>query len=498
MTDTLIAPPSRRSTLRGNPTATLVAVSFGLFMVGLDATVVSIANPAIAADLGTTFAELQWITNSYLLGLAALLILGGKIGDRFGRRRTYIAGVIAFALTSVLIGVAGTTEGVILFRALQGASAAMLMPQTLALLRATFPREKFGMAVGIWGGVSSVAIAAGPIVGGALVATLGWQSIFYINAPIAVIGVAFAASALKESTSEHARGRFDVLGVVLLGAGLASIVIAIVQAEAWGWGSLLTLGVLALGIVLIALFVVVERRVQDPLLPLGLFRTARFSIGGLAIGTNFFTLLGVTFFLTLYLMNFHGVAGLLAGVMLLPLSGVSIIASPLGAILVSKIGVRWSLVTGLLLITAALLGLIPATGAEMSYPGMVAAFIALSFGVGFTMTAAAESIVGGAPVQYAGVAGGFQATMLQLGGALGTSIFAAIMAGSVARGTEGDSLSPAQLGEVSQGIIPASSAAAADAFLAGLHLAMGTGAVIALLVAVLAAVFVRTDAPAPA
>ena len=163
-----------RRPLRGNPALTLAAVCFGLFMVGLDGTVVSIANPAIAQSLGTNFAELQWITNSYLLGLAVFLILGGKLGDRFGRRRMYLIGVAAFAITSVAIGLVGTTEGVIIFRGLQGLSAALLMPQTLALLRATFPPEKFGIAIGIWGGVSSVAIAAGPILGGLLVGTLGW------------------------------------------------------------------------------------------------------------------------------------------------------------------------------------------------------------------------------------------------------------------------------------------------------------------------------------
>ncbi|MCU1446457.1 MAG: transporter [Cryobacterium sp.] len=153
--------------MRGNAGLSLAAVCFGLFMVGLDGTVVSVANPAISDSLGTSFTELQWITNSYLLALAVFLILGSKLGDRFGRKKMYLIGVTAFAITSVAIGLVGTTEGVIAFRALQGLSAALLMPQTLALLRATFPREKFGMAIGIWGGASSVAIAAGPIVGGA-------------------------------------------------------------------------------------------------------------------------------------------------------------------------------------------------------------------------------------------------------------------------------------------------------------------------------------------
>jgi EmrB/QacA subfamily drug resistance transporter len=485
----------RARTLRGNPTATLIAVSFGLFMVGLDATVVSIANPAIAADLQTTFTELQWITNVYLLGLAVFLILGGKIGDRFGRRRMYLIGVAAFAVTSVAIGLVGSVEGVIVFRALQGASAALLMPQTLSLLRSTFPREKFGMAVGIWGGVSSVAIAAGPIVGGALVATLGWESIFYINAPIALIGIVFSLFALAESTAERQTGRFDVLGVVLLALGLAALVIGIVQGEAWGWGSAATIGAFVLAVVFLAAFVLVEARVRNPLLPLGLFRSAKFTVGGLAIGTNFFTLLGVTFFLTLYLMNLRGIDGLVAGMMLLPLSGVSIIASPIGAVVVSRIGARWTMIMGLLAIAASFLALMTTT-VDSPYPAMAAAFVVLSFGVGFTMTAGADSIVGSAPVQYAGVAGGFQSTMLQLGGALGTAVFSAIVSASVASAGSTLGLSESERGSLAQGIVPnglsgTDTTVTQAAFLDGFHVALLTGAVVAIVVAVLAAVLNR-------
>ncbi|WP_084079146.1 MFS transporter [Demequina sp. NBRC 110057] len=483
--------------LRGNPTATLIAVSFGLFMVGLDATVVSIANPAISAGLGTSFAELQWITNVYLLGLAVFLILGGKIGDKFGRRRTYIAGVIAFALTSVAIGLVGTATGVIVFRALQGASAAMLMPQTLALLRATFPREKFGMAVGIWGGVSSVAIAAGPIVGGALVAGLGWESIFYINAPIAVIGVAVSALVLRESVAEHSTGRFDVAGVVLLALGLAAILVGIVQAESWGWGSAATIGAFVAGLALLAAFVGVEARVEHPLLPLSLFRSPGFSVGGLAIGTNFFTLLGVTFFLTLYLMNLRGYEGLQTGIMLLPLSGVSIIASPLGAVAVSRIGTRLTMALGMGLITVSFLALLT-TGIDSPYWAMAVAFVILSFGVGFTMTSAADSIVGSAPVHLAGVAGGFQATMLQLGGALGTAVFAAVVSSSVSSAAPGLGLDETAADGLAQGIVPgdlsaADAVVAQDAFLDGFHSALVVGAVVAAIVCVLALTVIRSQ-----
>lgn len=489
------AMPGSRRTLRGNPIATLVAVCFGLFMVGLDATVVSIANPAIAADLGTTFTQLQWITNAYLLALAVFLILGGKLGDRFGRRRMYLIGVVAFALSSVAIGLVGTATGVIVFRAVQGLSAALLMPQTLALLRATFPKEKFGVAVGVWGGASSVAIAAGPIVAGVLVASLGWESVFFVNAPIAVIGLVFGGLVLAESTAPH-RGRFDVPGVVLLALGLFGIVLAVVQSESWGWTSPLTLGVLLAGVVLLVVFVLVELRVTDPLLPMSLFRSSSLSIGGLAVGANFFAMLGVTFFLSLYMLNLRGVTGLQAGLMQLPLSGVSIIASPIGAALVGKLGIRRTLSIGLLMVGVALF-LLTGTTQDSPYIGMAIPFVVFALGAGFTMTAGAEAVVGGAPVQLAGVAGGFQATALQLGGALGTSVLSAVVSAGVLSGTAGLGLATAARQGLVQGIVPeglgaAASAAARDAFLGGLHTAFVVAGVVAVVVAVLAAVFVRT------
>jgi EmrB/QacA subfamily drug resistance transporter len=484
--------PSSTRPTRGAPGPTLAAVCFGLFMVGLDGTVVSVANPAISASLGTSFAELQWITNAYLLGLAVFLILGGTLGDRFGRRRMYLTGVVAFAVTSVAIGLVGSTGGVIAFRALQGVSAALLMPQTLALLRATFPKEKFGAAVGVWGGVSSVAIAAGPIVGGALVESLGWEWVFFVNAPIALVGLLLGGRVLAESTAPG-RARVDVPGVVLLALGLCAVVLAVVQSESWGWTSPVTLGVLAAGLLLLGAFGLVETRIAEPLLPLTLFRDPTLTVGAVAVAANFFALFGVTFFLSLFLLNLRGVDGLTAGVMLLPLSGVSIVASPIGAALVGRFGIRVPMAAGLGLIAVALLAL---TGIDVDSPylGMAVPFVVLALGVGMVMTAGADAVVGSAPVRLAGVAGGLQATSLQLGGALGTAVLAAVVtAGTSARlggvtfaGDEG-----VRQGLVPDGLDPATTALAQDAFLGGLHTAFVVAAAVALLAAVAAALLVR-------
>ncbi|MET0885097.1 MAG: MFS transporter, partial [Mycetocola sp.] len=327
-----IRPDVPSLTRKGNPALTLIAVCFGLFMVGLDSTVVHIANPAIQADLTATFGELQWVINAYLLALAVCLIPAGKLGDRFGRKKMYILGVVLFAITSVAIGLIGSIEGVLVFRALQGVAAAMLMPQTIALLRSTFPREKFGMAVGIWGGVSSVSIAGGPLVSGLLVQSLGWEWIFYINVPIAVLGIIIAALVIRETPVEKGGG-VDILGILLLAGALFAVVFAVVQAQSWGWSSVATIGVLAAAIVLFALFVVVESRVKNPLIPLSLFTTAGVSVGGLVFLANFFAILGVTFLLTLFLMNSLGNGTATAGLMMLPMSAFAIPSAPLGALL---------------------------------------------------------------------------------------------------------------------------------------------------------------------
>jgi EmrB/QacA subfamily drug resistance transporter len=421
-------PPSNRKG-KGSPALTLAAVCFGLFMVGLDSTVVHIANPAIQADLDATFGELQWVINTYLLALAVCLIPAGKLGDRFGRKKMYILGVVLFGITSVAIGLIGSIEGVLAFRALQGVSAALLMPQTIALLRATFSREKFGMAVGIWGGVSSVSIAGGPLVSGLLVQSVGWEWVFYINVPIAILGIVMAALVIRETDIQKGAG-IDVLGIVLLAGALFGVVFAVVQAQVWGWGSLATIGVFVAALVLFALFVMVESRVPNPLIPLSLFKSAGVSVGGLVFLANFFSILGVTFLLTLFLMNSLGHSTATAGLMMLPMSVFAIPSAPLGAFLTSKVGPRKVAALGLGMMAVGL-ALLTLVGVETSYWLMAVPFVIIAFGSGFAIPSGADLIVGGAPVHLAGVAAGFQTTCIQVGGAIGTAVLSAIVAARV-------------------------------------------------------------------
>ena len=505
------SPPKGR---RQNPWLTLIAVAFGLFMVGLDGSVVSIANPEIGRDLHASTADLQWVTNSYLLALAAALILGGKLGDRFGRRTYYLIGVAGFTVASVAIGLAGSIEGVIAFRALQGFFGALLMPNTLGLPRAVFPPRKFGMAVGIWAMVSSVSTALGPIVGGLLVQHVDWESVFYINAPIGVVALVFSAMTLPQSKNPTGHHRFDIPGVVLLAAGLILLVFGIVKGETWGWTAGGTLGSIIAGLAVLAFFGWYESRQEHPLLPMRLFRSTALTIGALITAVNFFVLLGVIFFVMLYLQNVRGFTPVEAGVRTLPLSLASVVAAPLGAALTARFGPRLTMPLGMALQAAASFGVLT-WGVDSSYAAMWPPFIALGLGVGMVMSASSEAIVGNAPVKDAGVAGGLQATALQIGGAMGTSVLISLIAGRVGSTLTGElraagvpePLVPA-LAEaedaVTMGVSPVSpdmplqlktavTEAAGNAFMNGAHTAVLVTGVLCVVGCVVAAVGLRSN-----
>lgn len=508
------SPPDAPRGRRAKPWLTLIAVAFGLFMVGLDGSVVAIANPEIGRDLHASTTDLQWVTNAYLLALAAALILGGKLGDRFGRRTFYMIGVAGFTAASVAIGLSGSIEGVIAFRALQGLFGALLMPNTLGLLRSVFPPRKFGMAVGIWAMVSSVSTALGPIVGGLLVEHVNWESVFYINAPIGIIALAFSAFVLPQSKNSTGHHRFDIPGVLLLAVGMLILVFGVVKGEGWGWASGTTLGTLAAGLVVLAVFCWYETRIEHPLLPMRLFRSPALTIGAVITAINFFALLGVIFFVMLYLQNVRGMTPVQAGVRTLPLSLASVFASPLGAKLTERFGARLTMPLGMLLQAGAASGML-GWGVHSSYTAMWPPFIALGLGVGMVMAASSEAIVGNAPVQDAGVAGGLQATALQIGGALGTSVLISLISSRVSSTLTGELTSagvPAPMAHsldaakdaVTMGISPVSSTTpsqlksavvegSGQAFMNGVHTAALVTCALCLLGAALAVVGVRRN-----
>jgi EmrB/QacA subfamily drug resistance transporter len=344
----------------GHPTVTLIAVAFGLMMVGLDSTIVSVANPTIGHHFNASLSGLQWVTNAYLLALAVGLITGGKLGDLFGRKRLFMIGSAGFALTSLACGLSGSLDALIGFRAAQGLFGAMMMPQTLAILRATFPLDRLAAAVGIWAMTSSIATASGPIVGGLLVDHVSWRSIFFVNVPVGAMSLLMGGWVIRESRDQRESRRLDWPGIGLLSGTLFSLVWGLIDAENHGWGHFQPFAWLLTASALLAVFIVWElreQRVGQPHIPLGLFRSRQLSAGVVMVLSAFFAMFAVLFFVTLYLQRAHGYSAVQAGVRLLALTGVMGLSAFIAGRVVSKIGPRVPLLIGALLSAGGLIGL---------------------------------------------------------------------------------------------------------------------------------------------
>ncbi|MFI7497525.1 MFS transporter [Streptomyces sp. NPDC049687] len=424
--------------LRGHPWFTLITVAVGVMMVALDGTIVAIANPAIQKDLGATFAQVQWITNGYFLALAVSLITAGKLGDRFGHRQTFLIGVVGFAAASGAIGLSDSIALVVTFRVLQGLFGALLMPAALGLLRATFPAEKLNMAIGIWGMVIGASTAGGPILGGVLVEHVNWQSVFFINVPVGVLalvlGVMFLLdhrAALGRSPENGSAPRsFDLLGIALLSAAMFCLVWALIKAPTWGWGDGKTWAFVVGSMVLFAAFAFWETRVGEPLIPLGLFRSVPLSAGVVLMVLMAIAFMGGLFFVTFYLQNVHGMSPIDAGLHLLPLTGMMIVGSPLAGAMITKLGPRIPLAGGMAATAIAMYGM-STLDTDTGSAAMALWFALLGLGLAPVMVGATEVIVGNAPMELSGVAGGLQQAAMQIGGSLGTAVLGAVMASKV-------------------------------------------------------------------
>ncbi|MFF9805685.1 MFS transporter [Streptomyces coeruleorubidus] len=416
--------------LRGHPWLTLITVAVGVMMVALDGTIVAIANPAIQKDLGATFAQVQWITNGYFLALAVSLITAGKLGDRFGHRQTFLIGVVGFAAASGAIGLSDSIALVVTFRVLQGLFGALLMPAALGLLRATFPAEKLNMAIGIWGMVIGASTAGGPILGGVLVEHVNWQSVFFINVPVGVLAVVLGVWILLDHRAENAPRSFDILGIALLSAAMFCLVWALIKAPEWGWGDGRTWAFIIASVVGFALFAFWETKVREPLIPLALFRSVPLSAGVVLMILMAIAFMGGLFFVTFYLQNVHGMSPIDAGLHLLPLTGMMIVGSPLAGAMITKVGPRIPLAGGMALTAIAMYGM--STLETDTGSGLMSLWFALlGLGLAPVMVGATEVIVGNAPMELSGVAGGLQQAAMQIGGSLGTAVLGAVMASKV-------------------------------------------------------------------
>ncbi|GAA1973938.1 MFS transporter [Amycolatopsis minnesotensis] len=407
----------------------LIAVALGMMVVQLDGTVVSIANPAIATGLHASLDGIGWVTTAYLLVLAGLLIPAGTVADKIGHKKAFLIGIGGFSLASLACGLAGSIEVLIGGRVLQAVFGALLGPAGLAVLRAAFPPEKLAMAFGWFGSVSAVALAGGPVLGGVLVEYASWPWVFFINLPFGVVAVLVGLTVIPNS-AERSAHRLDLPGAVTLTCAMVSAIWGVTRAQAEGWGSVSTLGFIALGVVLLAAFVVIERRTANPMVPLGLFRNRTFTVGCLLMLVTMFAFFAILFYLTFFLQGVQGKSAIMAAVAMLPLTAVFTFASPVAGWVTGKLGVRGTLMTGAVF-TVASLALLLRLEPESGFMTLAPALVLAGIGVGFMMVPAIQAIVGSAPVDKAGVASGVQQSTQQLGSTLGIAVFGSLLSSVV-------------------------------------------------------------------
>jgi EmrB/QacA subfamily drug resistance transporter len=406
---------------------TLGACCFGLFMVMLDNTVVNVALPSIQRELSAGVSGLALVLDAYILVFASLLLTAGSLGDRFGRRRVFRAGLVVFTLSSALCGLAPTLAALVGGRALQAVGGAALLPSSLAILTATFPdpRERV-QAIGLWSGVSAMALAAGPVVGGLLTDGLGWRWVFYVNLPVGVAAFLVAGRVVRESRNPAA-SRLDLPGLLLGSLGLGAVTLGLIEGNQRGWGSAPIVALLAAGVALLVAFVAVEGHRPKPMLALRFFRDAAFSSANVVVLLAGFALLGFVFFNTLYFQAVQGWSPLQAGLRTLPNTLAVVVTAPLAGRLASRYGYRVPVVTGLLLAGAALLAL---TGirAGTPYAELWWKLAMLGAGLGLSISPATAAGVAAMPGAQAGVASAVITTSRQVGGALGVAVLGAVAA----------------------------------------------------------------------
>jgi EmrB/QacA subfamily drug resistance transporter len=495
--------PDQQGQHEGNKWWTLVAVCLGTFMLLLDITIVNVALPDIQSALHASFSDLQWVVDAYALTLAALLLTAGSLADLFGRRRLYVVGLIVFTLASLLCGVAGTTLLLQLSRALQGVGGAIMFSVSLALLADAFRGKDRGTAFGVWGAITGLAVAIGPLLGGALTSGLSWRWIFFVNLPFGVLAVAIVLTKVAESKSPNAH-RPDWLGFVLFTAALASLVYGLIESNQKSFGSGVVIGCLVGAAVLLAAFVAAELHGQHPMFDLALFRLPTFSGGAVAafgLSASIFSLL---LYLVLYLQDILGFGALATGLRLLVLSGGILATSAIAGRLTSHVPVRFLIGPGLLLVGVGLL-LMRGLDVNSTWTHLIPGLIISGAGIGMINPPLASTAVGVVPPQQAGMASGISSTFRQVGIATGIALLGTLFSSQVKSyvtdhlpgipgvGDRGGQIATAvQSGTIKQTIasLPEGSRARVGeltkaAFTSGLNEILLVGAIIALVAAVI-------------
>lgn len=404
--------------------AVLAAVGIPMFMVTLDNLVVTTALPVIKSELGASLTDLQWFINAYTLSFAALLLTASALGDRIGRRRVFLAGIAVFTAASAACAIAVEPWQLTAARAIQGAAGAAVMPLSLTLLAAAVPERLRNAAVGIWGGISGLGVAAGPVVGGAVVDGLDWHWIFWLNVPVGLIAIPLAAVVLKESRGGSSR--MDPVGLVLASAGVLSVVWGVVHGADDGWTSIGVLSTLVGGVALLAAFVAWELKTSAPMLPMRLFRSRSFSVVSAVTFTFSVGVFGSVFLLAQFFQVVQGLTPLQSGVRTMPWTMAPMVVAPIAGLLVNKIGARTLIVTGQALLAVALFWIAMVSSADVPYAALVAPFAMAGVGMGLTFAPMTTVVLGSVKSAMTGVASGTSNTIREVGVAMGVAVLASV------------------------------------------------------------------------
>jgi EmrB/QacA subfamily drug resistance transporter len=424
--DSLRLPSATAASARPHKTWTIVLASIGVFMTALDTLVVTTSLPVLRVSLHASLSSLEWTVNAYNLAFACLLLTGAALGDRFGRRRMFTIGIGVFTAASALSALSPSVGALIAARAFQGAGAAIVTPLTLTLISEAFPTEKRGVAIGLWGGITGLAVATGPVVGGAIAGGINWHWIFWLNVPIGLALMPLAARRLSESFGP--RPQLDLAGLGLAAAGALGVTWGLVRANSVGWGSVEIIGSLLAGVALIGLFLVWERRAKNPMLQLAFFRDRTFASANAVSFFMYAALFGTLFLMSQFLQIALGYSPLGAGIRLLPWTGAPMIVAPIAGALSERYGNRPFMAAGLALQTIGLawVALIAAPG--MGYLELGLALTVAGIGISMCFPTVANAVMGSVPLQEAGVASGANGMLRELGGVLGIAVLASVFA----------------------------------------------------------------------
>jgi EmrB/QacA subfamily drug resistance transporter len=485
----------------------------GQGMILLDNTIVNVALPAIQRGLGVTPGNLEWTINAYVLALASLIILGGTLGDRYGRRRLYLIGLVVFTIFSGACGLARGDVELIVYRGLQGIGAALMAPLTLSILVDAYPPEKRTGAIGIWASVAGLGFLAGPIVGGLLIARFGWPSVFWVNVPLGIIGFALTVAYVRESRDPGARA-LDPLGNVLVAGGLFLLTFALIETNVHPWLSRYTLSLGAAALAALALFLIHEARTAHPMVPLGLFKNPVFSSANLLYALAYASLAAMFFFVTLYFQNVKGWSAIRTGLSWIPLNVLFLAVAPFAGRIVTRFGMAWTTGAGFTIAAAGAIGL-GRLEVGSSYAEVWPWYLLSGLGYGMLVPAVSSAAMSAVPSDHSGVGSGILNSSRQVGAAVGLAILGSLSVAAASRAwTAGlgglpdaaraqavaivQQVAGGEAHAVATVLGPTALVPALEAFVAGYRVALAISGILLLVGALIAFAGLRAPRPVPA